>query len=960
MDKKSEPVTKYFKAAVAAQVNKGINFKNDDYCQISIEEILNGKTSADIYNELTIKEKNKDASDVEVIIAAKIVKTVFEEQIRLKSGIEELTGIYFIPASLKADGVLVYNEGKLPWIPREMMEPIVESVLAVGKTEDYDEFMSKNMGRVNKIETWEEYIKFAGELYKNVTGSFLTDGAVKEVEMEKGSYIFLDKTVMAVAPILDLYDQLLLTDKSMGLYERFISMSVEEDVPLVKNGLPEMRRHCGQMGGEYSLSPSQRECINHFTCMQDGEILAVNGPPGTGKTTLLQTIVANLYVERALAKQKPPKIVASSTNNQAVTNIIESFGKIDAMGYSNLEQRWVTGVGSFAVYFPSGKKRDEAQKKGYQYTNCRGDDFISSVESDDNIRCSREKMIAQCSEFFGREFATVAKCEEAIYQRLTQIDHARIELLSVVATVKEYPIGNRSLTNYLADLAEKRRNQEALMESLKKRVRDWEEHFARMPFWYKWFSFFPLVRKKIAIKNRIFIRSEEDFITEYMIRSEIEEAYSHLIKSHRTTLADLSKTYGAVEALKKRYDACCDKLDGLNLFVFEKNQNREVWNLEKLNEILDRKLKYVEYWLAVHYYECRWISGEDGLTEKQKRVTWADALKKRYNRLSMLAPCYVMTFYQLPKNFKTFEGNYLWGEIDLLIVDEAGQVMPEIAAASLALAKKSVVVGDEHQIAPVWSVERALDKSLAIAHGVIDNVEKFNELLGNGLNTSESSVMRIASKACKYVKHGQKGLFLSEHRRCYDEIISYCNDLVYKGKLEPMRGAGKTDEKNKLKLIPQMGYYQVNVDFSIKQGGSRYNQAEAKAIVEWICSNWGSIKAAYPDETVKNLVGIVTPFKAQARYVEAEIRRNAELRNNIDVGTVHTFQGAERRIVIVSTVYGGCEECGFIDANASMLNVAVSRAKDSLLVFGDQRCLKDDTQSASGLLKKHTKNSPLQ
>lgn len=51
-----------------------------------------------------------------------------------------------------------------------------------------------------------------------------------------------------------------------------------------------------------------------------------------------------MYVEKALKKEKPPLIVASSTNNQAVTNIIESFGKINAMGYGNLEERWIEGV----------------------------------------------------------------------------------------------------------------------------------------------------------------------------------------------------------------------------------------------------------------------------------------------------------------------------------------------------------------------------------------------------------------------------------------------------------------------------------------------------------------------------------------------------------------------------------------------------------------------------------------
>ncbi|MED1722041.1 AAA domain-containing protein [Brevibacillus parabrevis] len=76
----------------------------------------------------------------------------------------------------------------------------------------------------------------------------------------------------------------------------------------------EIEELTGQMGGEYPLSPSQREAVNHFNHMENGEILAVNGPPGTGKTTLLQSIVADLYVQKALKQEKAPLIVATSTN----------------------------------------------------------------------------------------------------------------------------------------------------------------------------------------------------------------------------------------------------------------------------------------------------------------------------------------------------------------------------------------------------------------------------------------------------------------------------------------------------------------------------------------------------------------------------------------------------------------------------------------------------------------------
>ena len=45
--------------------------------------------------------------------------------------------------------------------------------------------------------------------------------------------------------------------------------------------------------------------------------------------------------------------------------------------------------------------------------------------------------------------------------------------------------------------------------------------------------------------------------------------------------------------------------------------------------------------------------------------------------------------------------------------------------------------------------------------------------------------------------------------------------------------------------------------------------------------------------------------------------------------------GLDRDVVIFSPVYSKQENGGFIDMSPSMLNVAVSRAKDAFLVFGD-------------------------
>lgn len=77
----------------------------------------------------------------------------------------------------------------------------------------------------------------------------------------------------------------------------------------------------------------------------------------------------------------------------------------------------------------------------------------------------------------------------------------------------------------------------------------------------------------------------------------------------------------------------------------------------------------------------------------------------------MLTPCFVTTMHTGPSFFWILiEGiKPLLGTIDLLIIDEAGQVTPEVSGAMLALAKQALVVGDVKRIEPVWSIHHPVD-----------------------------------------------------------------------------------------------------------------------------------------------------------------------------------------------------------------------------------------------------------
>lgn len=696
--------------------------------------------------------------------------------------------------------------------------------------------------------------------------------------------------------------------------------------------------------------------------LENGEVLAVNGPPGTGKTTLLQSVVADLYVRHALAGEKAPLIVATSTNNQAVTNIIESFGKIQKINEtSNFEERWICGVKSFAVYFPSSGREKEAQRNEYQFTNPTGKNFVETIESEENLKKSAQRFLECYCDFFGEKVETLSDAQAGLQSALRGLHQAQQHVLALAKCMEELALCGKNLKQMIGQLQMQETHLQEVLVGIKARIKEWEEHFSSMPFLWRFPNFLNFFRKRIEAKNRLFLRAEETFLNCTMQISEIEEQYSSRyeeltkeivkIREQRKSLVDLEKEMVSATAPLHRYGVAHIFYDG----------NDCVCSLEKINERLDTKIRYAAFWLAVHYYEARWANGEDALTERQKGKTFANVLQKRYHRLSMVCPCFVMTFYMLPGNFKYFESRnpdnlFLKNHIDLLIVDEAGQVSPEIAMCSFALAKRAIVVGDVWQIEPVWGVSRALDKALAVESSVITTAAEFDRVLEvTGLNASNSSVMQVAAKSCKYMKYGNKGMFLSEHRRCYNEIIAYCNELVYHGNLEPLRETGKEDKKYPLCWLPFFGCKLVSTDRSEKLNGSRYNVQEAKAIAEWLKENFPRIRQAYGEEAAGNLVGVITPFKAQVAQIQRHVKAamGKEDAAWISVGTVHTFQGAERKVILFSSVYGGKERCSFIDQNKSMMNVAVSRAKDSFLVFGDIRCMKESDGAASGLLRRY-------
>ena len=355
---------------------------------------------------------------------------------------------------------------------------------------------------------------------------------------------------------------------------------------------------------------------------------------------------------------------------------------------------------------------------------------------------------------------------------------------------------------------------------------------------------------------------------------------------------------------------------------------------------MDTRLRYTAFKLATHYWEGRWLlEMREQFDTDYKESQSEKKQKKRWRRYAKLAPCFVSTLYTLPNLMHAFNRKHitLFDFIDLLIIDEGGQVSPDISGATFALAKKALVVGDMQQLEPIWSIPKSIDIGNLQEKKVIvtDDEDEIEAFFSTGLDASSGSLMKVAQRASPYQKsdeHGsfERGMFLAEHRRCVPEIIEYCNRLAYGGRLRVMRKS-EVDHP-----WPHLGYAHISGQ-SRRMTGSRENQDEATVIVRWIAEHYDMLVSHYSDESLSldKIVAIVTPFRSQANLLQRLLKRFG-ITERLTVGTVHVLQGAECPIVIFSPVYGSNDRPPyFFDRDNSMLNVAVSRAKDSFLVFGN-------------------------
>ena len=184
----------------------------------------------------------------------------------------------------------------------------------------------------------------------------------------------------------------------------------------------------------------------------------------------------------------------------------------------------------------------------------------------------------------------------------------------------------------------------------------------------------------------------------------------------------------------------------------------------------------------------------------------------------------------------------------------------------------------------------------------------------------------LASVKAVY-KDNISDILLKEHYRCHPAIIRFCNKKFYNDELVVYNNYTNDNAVSVIKTVK--GNHSRR-----PSSGSLFNNREIEE-ASVICNklkedivengeNYGFDVSSVDD------IGFATPFNAQVKAARDK------LGDEIEVDTVHKYQGRENDIFIFSTVLDKSKRSGYqvkFVSDPHLVNVAVSRAKKHLVII---------------------------
>ena len=236
-------------------------------------------------------------------------------------------------------------------------------------------------------------------------------------------------------------------------------------------------------------------------------------------------------------------------------------------------------------------------------------------------------------------------------------------------------------------------------------------------------------------------------------------------------------------------------------------------------------------------------------------------------------------------------------QLDLLVIDEAGQFSLANTIATAVSAKRILLLGDPQQLPQV---------SQGIHPAPVDG-SALGHIIGG-----------------EAVLAPQFGYFLDESRRMSQAIAEQVSRLAYEGKLH---AHASTIGRALAGVAP--GLHAVPV---VHSGNSTCSEEEGAVVVDLVRQHlglaWTGCSGAAPAPLREADLIVVTPYNSQVELIRRRLDEAGHC--DVPVGTVDKFQGREAVVSIVSLAASDATEVPrgieFL-LNRNRLNVSISRAK---------------------------------
>jgi hypothetical protein len=727
---------------------------------------------------------------------------------------------------------------------------------------------------------------------------------------------------------------------------------------------------------DFPISKGQSVAVSEIIC-SNREIVSVQGGPGTGKTTLILSTIASILTGRALSLARGEEkdlgfLLVTSFTNKAVDNVANIIESQYGEKFSN----W--------LYIQLGNREKRTLASG------RISLFINQIESECFDRSLYEKL---------KVF--LIESNDSLISSSNQVDNVPVSYSrKEVGLLKAYGykgnFDNETLTLFLTNLLKVKDNSlssaiSSLNYSIKNDTSTLEKLAIQKIISERKISFYQDIKKKypelsteilhgkvkyadkssVVSSKNLPLSSGFNFVKRILLFMgfNLEKEGKIITRSKNIFDKEIyvinkisSKGYEEYSACKAKFEKINSRSNVLEARLSKKKTIRAILSkvsssttttssLEKsrLNNVGDHKSIFEA---SLHFMYQHILKNKADIIDSL--MAWDSVIQGKgtenhnyhndfrsfVSDISLPFPVLGCTLSSLGNIFDHNESTFINNKpFELSICDEAGMVPIFCMPSILMRSKRSLVIGDQKQLPPIINIDKNRLIEFKNRYKLKDEGNIYNPMMSSAFQRS------AFAKISNFSEIGES-VILDEHRRC-QRVISDCFiDIGGYSKITNHTPVLEDEDKDHYDLISKNEIILYDV-----KGGNKGKRNTNTEEIERIKDLLFDLEDKGFD--IKSQVGIITPFQNQSILLQSEFRRL--LGHNVNdkkIGTVHAFQGAEYDIIILSLVaFNKSFHVQFVTKSPNLLNVAISRARNRLIVVGDKDFLEEQDGNLRTLLK---------